>query len=99
MTCYTCNSKNDTLITGYNLNIYPDADDSIINILDKSMSSIVTKSSTFCMSDINHTEVLATTILWDKCITTAELLRRGIIQVIYYVKMQHICATTATFKT
>ena len=58
MTCETCNSKNDTLITGYNLNIYPEADDSIINLLDKSMSSIVIKSCTSCMSDTNHTEVL-----------------------------------------
>ena len=58
MTCENCNSKTDTLIPGYNLNIYPDDDDSIVDLLDKSMSSIITKSCTFCMSDTNHTEVL-----------------------------------------
>ena len=58
MTCENCNRKTDTFIPGYNLDIYPDSDDSITNLLDKSMSSIVTKSCTSCMSDTNHTEIL-----------------------------------------
>ena len=58
MTCENCNSKTDTLIPGYNLNIYSDDDDSIINLLDKSMSSIITKNYTFYMSDTNYAEVL-----------------------------------------
>ena len=43
-----------SMIPGYNLNIYPDDDDSIINLLDKSMSSIITKNYTFYMSDTNY---------------------------------------------
>ena len=58
MTCENCNRKTDTFIPGYDLDIYPDSDDSITNLLDKSMSSIVTKSCTSCMSDTNHTEIL-----------------------------------------
>ena len=58
MTCENCSKKTDTFIPGYNLDIYPDTDDYITNLLEQCMSSIIIKCCTFCMSDTNHTEVL-----------------------------------------
>ena len=58
MTCEKCYKKTVTFIPGYNLDIYPETDDYITNLLDQSMSSIITKCCTYCMSDTYHTEVL-----------------------------------------